>query len=97
MSNISETPNAIKSAFNPDNIPAELKALPQWYLWKFENRGTGKPAKVPAHVSNGRPFDITKPENGRPFDETVQVFEACKNTYDGIGFILSASDGYTVI
>jgi len=34
------------SAIIVENIPAELKALPQWLLWRLETRD-GKPTKVP--------------------------------------------------
>jgi hypothetical protein len=30
-----------------DRIPAELKALPQWVVWRLENHGGPKPTKVP--------------------------------------------------
>ncbi len=44
-----------KPAFNPDGIPAELKALPQWVVWKYEVTDTsgGRPTKVPYNARTG--------------------------------------------
>ena len=32
---------------NCENIPGELKNIPHWVLWRKENLGREKPAKVP--------------------------------------------------
>ena len=43
----------------PD-LPAELTAVPQWVLWRREERH-GRPTKVPYAAATGRRADVTDP------------------------------------
>jgi hypothetical protein len=74
------------------NIPAELKALPQWVLWRYEDRGGPKKTKVPYSVS-GFPCDITKRESCATFDAVM----ALRDQYDGVGIVLFDDDNVTAI
>jgi hypothetical protein len=38
-----------KPALHPENIPAELTAIPRWVMWKPEERN-GKTTKPPYHL-----------------------------------------------
>jgi putative DNA primase/helicase len=49
-----------------DAIPAELKALPRWVLWRAEKRD-GKPAKIP-YQTNGARADTTDSNTWATFD-----------------------------
>lgn len=65
---------------SPENIPAQLKNINQWCVWKGD--------KIPRHIK-GYPLKSTEPESWLTFDE-------CKNEYitgswDGIGFCLTGS------
>ena len=73
-----------------NNIPAELRALSRWVLWKFE-LVDGRKTKVP-YSPTGRMASVTDPTTWVDFNIAVQ---ASKN-FDGIGFVLS-DDGYTII
>lgn len=68
-----------------ENIAPELKALPQWVLWRFQGRG-GKPTKVPYDARTGRPAKSDDPTTWAPYDVAVDVYRKARGKYDGIGF-----------
>lgn len=70
-----------------ENIPAELKALPRWVCWKFEQRG-GKMTKVPYTPTGGR-AKSNDPATWVAFDECRAAHE--RGRFDGIGFQLDGS------
>jgi putative DNA primase/helicase len=69
-------------------IPAELRALDRWVLWRRIERD-GKPTKVPFDPATDRPGDATDPTLWLPFDRAV----ALAPRYDGIGLAIGGS-GY---
>ncbi len=73
----------------PQNIPSELKALPQWVLWRYEERG-GKPTKPPFQA-NGEYADSTDPRTWTTFDKALAAFQL--GGFDGIGFVLTRDVG----
>lgn len=58
-----------------DNIPTELKGLPQWVAWKAApNPKKGKPDKVPMNPKNGRGAGSTLPASwGRSRSHSVEL------------------------
>lgn len=75
-------------------IPAELRALRQFVLWKYVDVGGDKLTKVPYQI-NGEKADVTNPFTWSRFEE---VFNALGlGGYDGIGFVFTANDPYTFI
>ena len=70
-----------------ENIPAELKSLPRWVCWKFEQRG-GKMTKVP-YTPTGRRAKSNDPATWAAFDECRAAHE--RGRFDGIGFQLDGS------
>jgi putative DNA primase/helicase len=62
------------------NIPAELTALPNWVLWRFETRG-GKQTKVPYHPSDVRARS-DDPRMWTSLEQCVAVLDR----FDGVGF-----------
>lgn len=70
-----------------ENIPAELKALPRWVCWKFEQRG-GKMTKVP-YTPTGVRAKSNDPATWAAFDECRAAHES--GSFDGIGFQLDGS------
>lgn len=76
------------------NIPAELKALRQFCLWRYEDVGAAKPTKVPYSV-NGKPANVNDPVTWSSFEDCVRRFNA--GGYSGIGFIFSDNDPYSFI
>ena len=76
---------------NFSTIPAELRSLDQWVVWKYEEKDDGGFTKVPYRASNkSQKASSTKPA-------TWGTFEAAKKTYEsggcaGVGYVLN-NDG----
>lgn len=71
------------------NVPAELAALAQWVLWRYEARD-GKPTKQPFQVSGM----LAKSNDSSTWNTYEAVRERYfQGGYDGIGFVFSESDG----
>ncbi|MBY7111398.1 DNA primase [Bacillus sp. 17RED48] len=79
-----------KNPYNFNEIPAELKALPQWILWKFETRN-GKQTKVPCQVT-GEMAQANNRRTWSTFATAVKFY--LEGDYDGIGFVFSRQDSY---
>lgn len=71
-----------------ENILAELCALPQWLLWKYEKRGGDKPTKVP-YQTNGQMASSTDPATWTTFELVVATLVSSK-AYRGFGFAITA-------
>ena len=82
------------TALSPDfaNIPGELKALPNWVMWKYMQPKTNvqKWRKVPCQP-NGRTADTTDRSTWRPFDECCAAYAA--GGFDGVGFVFDGKVG----
>lgn len=70
-------------------LPAELKALSRWVLWRLEERD-GKWTKVPLQASNGAHASVTNPSHWTTFEAALATYEALKTSHNlsGIGFVL---------
>ena len=82
--------------FSPDrqnSIPAELRDLRRWVLWKRELK-EGRWTKVP-YQTNGRRASSTDPSQWAPFPDVVACFT--RSGFDGIGFVLTADCPYVGI
>lgn len=66
-----------------NNIPAELRSLPQW-VCSGENR-------VPINPRTGRAASVSDPTTWGTFEE------ACRTGFKHIGFVLAAWDPYSII
>ena len=75
---------------NASNIPAELRDLPNWVLWRLIDRD-GKLAKVPFQV-NGTPAKANAPETWTTFGNAFDAY--CEGGYEGLGFEFSKDDPY---
>lgn len=73
-----------------DRFPPELRALPQWVVWRVEERGD-KPTKVPYAV-DGRPASTTDPGTWAALDMAISRFQL--GGVDGIGFVFSTADPF---
>lgn len=70
---------------NFDLIPREIKNLPNWVLWRFEERDE-KLTKVP-HTPQNRKADSTDPHTWSAFETAKRAYD--KGGFDGIGFVLT--------
>jgi len=85
---------------NPDCIPAELQARPQWVGWDVTTIVTGKgrnrterQTKTPIDVKRGSArADVTDPADHNPFDAVLANSQRFK--FYGIGFVFTAKDPY---
>jgi len=75
-----------------ENIPTELRGLPQWVVWKEERRD-GKSTKVLYDARTGRRASSTDSETWTSFDDAYRVCET-DSRYGGIGFVFSPDDPY---
>ncbi|MEW4070233.1 phage/plasmid primase, P4 family [Bacillus thuringiensis] len=79
-----------KNPYNFNEIPTELKNLPQWVLWRKEERN-GKPTKIP-YQANGEMAQANNRRTWSTFATTVKFY--LEGDYDGIGFVFSRQDNY---
>ena len=90
-----------------DNIPAELRALNQWVLWRLEYRPPMlKPTKVPyTPRPNSGKANIIKSNTWGSYEDAIKAPLTCKEPVDpdtpiketgftGIGFVFTAEDEY---
>ena len=75
-----------------ETIPEELKARPQWVVWKAVG---DKPDKVPYSARTGRRASSTDLLTWSTFQEALEAYD--NGEYDGLGFVFSSADPYTGI
>lgn len=80
-----------------DKIPQEMREFHQWVCWRYEERGSKKPTKVPYDPKTGSMASVTAPETWRSFNDCVWAATAQGTSYDGIGFVLTENDPYTIV
>lgn len=71
---------------NFDTIPQEMKYLPNWICWKWQERD-GKKTKIPYDPKTGRAAKSNDPVTWSDFETATGQAE----NYTGIGFMLSNS------
>ena len=76
------------------NIPALLKNIDQWLVWKSQPRigQENKFTKVPYNLRTERQADATSADTWATFDQVVQA-----TGYDGIGFAINQPIGLLLI
>jgi putative DNA primase/helicase len=75
-----------------ENIPGELKARPQWVVWKAVG---DKPDKVPYSSRSGRRASSTDLITWSTFKEALEAYKRAE--FAGLGFVFSSGDPYTGI
>jgi hypothetical protein len=73
-----------------ENIPASLKALDQWIIWRNETRD-GEPTKLP-YSTDGPMAKSNDRSTWAPFSAALGVFQ--KGGYSGVGFVFSPEDEF---
>lgn len=80
-----------------DTIPPVLGAL-GCVLWRAEQRGEGKPTKVPHCVANpSRKASSTDPTTWATFADAIEAYAALADRFAGVGVVLTKSAGITCI
>lgn len=78
---------------NIDLIPAELKVLNHWAVWKTEQTEDGHEKKVPYYTLK-RHADVSRPETWLSFDSAVRLLNKYPE-FEGLSFCLTADLGIT--
>jgi len=79
-----------------DSIPFELKTFKAWVVWRYIEREAGKkPTKVPFDALTQTAAAVNNSATWSTYNDAIQAYSA--HRYDGIGFVLSEYDPYTVI
>ena len=81
--------------FQPETIPAELRALNQWVCWRYETRD-GKATKPPYQAKSNGKLLLAKsndPATWADFDTACAAVSRLK--MEGIGLALAETDGLT--
>lgn len=82
-----------------ENVPASLRSLPQWVLWRRTTRPGregDKPTKIPYAV-DGTLASSTDRSTWSSIDDAVRTLSESRDsqhTYDGVGFAFSPDDPY---
>lgn len=84
-----------------DNIPAALRAIDQWVLWravpKLDQDGAlSRMEKIPVQP-NGRPASSTDPNTWCSFAEALAAYEEADGDIAGLGFVLTSSDAFVAL
>jgi primase-polymerase (primpol)-like protein len=80
---------------NAEAIPAELKSVPHWVVWRYELRN-GRWAKPPLNCRTGNYADVTSPKERVPFEEALAYYQR-KQRLDGVGFVFTEETPYSGI
>lgn len=76
-------------AVNFDAIPADLRSLDRWVVWKAVPRD-GRMTKMPRAPANPtRPASSTDPATWGTFDQARSAYEESAGNLDGIGFVFN--------
>jgi putative DNA primase/helicase len=74
------------------DCPLELRLLPQWVAWRFEQRD-GKPTKVPIDARTRGRASTTDHRTWADYGTAYAAYQRFR--LDGIGFVFSTSDPYS--
>ena len=77
------------------NIPEEMRLLPQWIVWRYEETDGDKPTKVPYQAKSGNPASVDNPKHWTDFATAIAAAKLTK--YDGLGFVFTSNDNFAGI
>lgn len=79
-----------------NNIPIELRERAQWLVWRYEDRNSAKPTKVPYSAKNTtEKASVTDPNTWASFDEAVAAYN--EHEFSGVGFVLTLNDPFALV
>jgi putative DNA primase/helicase len=93
---ISLPPRPVAPVPRFDSIPAELRSLPQWVMWRYApNKKKDSWTKVPHHPTNAdAEASSTDAATWSPFHTVAAAYSS--RDFDGIGFVTSQDDPYVM-
>jgi hypothetical protein len=75
-----------------ENIPAELRARPQWVAWRWEETKDGKSTKVPYRADGSARASSTDPSTWTSFEDAHAALDW--GDVAGVGYVFSPDDPY---
>jgi hypothetical protein len=84
--------NDIKTV--PLTVPEELRERRRWVCWRYEQRDSKPPTKVP-HSPHGGPASVTDADTWASYEVAVRACQ--ERDHAGVGFVLSPDDPFTAI
>jgi len=78
------------------SIPVEMTHYRSWVVWRYEQRNN-KSTKVPYSARTLMPASVTEPSHWSTYGEAISLMQSRHGSFDGIGFVLSDADPYTII
>lgn len=75
------------------SVPDDLKAFPQWVVWRYEDKNSPKPTKVPYNPHTGQHASVTNPQTWGTFETIVAALGS--GFWDGAGFVFTENDPFT--
>ncbi len=73
------------------NIPIELRNIPHWVCWAWEDRN-GKMSKVPKNSRTGGNAGSTYPDTWGTFETALEAYN--RFGFNGIGWVFTKDSGY---
>jgi len=70
-----------------ENVPDQLKSLPQWVLWRYEGQPGEKPKKQ-QFTTDGRLASVSNPETWTTFTHALRMYTQSRG-YEGLGLMLT--------
>ncbi|BAK15826.1 predicted ATPase [Solibacillus silvestris StLB046] len=84
--------------YNFNEIPSEIKNMPNWILWKAEKKENGKFTKIPYQadpLAQGAEARANDPRTWSTFATAAKIYT--NSNADGIGFVFSRRDSFVGI
>ena len=75
------------------HFPLELRARPQWVVWREETR-KGKPTKVPYSPITGKKASSTKSATWGTLEQALTALNRTPARHNGVGFVFTKDDPY---
>jgi len=75
-----------------ENIPEELKLVPQWVCWIAKKRDNGKTDKIPINPNTGHMAKVSDKSTWGSFYDATNAYKSGK--FAGIGFVLTPDDNF---
>jgi len=93
---------AARKALKPwifENAYPEMIPFHQWVLWRYELTDKGKLTKVPYSIGKSDKLykvSVTDSQNWVLFEDAKAAYESGKYDVDGVGFVFTENDPFTV-
>ena len=73
-------------------VPADIKALRQWLVWRYVKRNGGA-TKVPFQA-DGKPASTTDQATWASYEDAETAYSTSSKRWNGLGFVFSPDDPY---